>query len=95
MGTPAWIEERTNPLRNEWPVKTGDSLDAFDLDIAITRRRIFARVRNPVNYFYYIRGRRQGGKSSWQEVIRKPALKRVPDLAKRCADEWRKQHEKG
>lgn len=75
-----------------WPVKTGKSKAALEQSLRVSSDRVEAHISNPVEYVYYIRGKAQGGKSTWTKLVRTPmrkAGKRLvkelgPEIAKKC-----------
>ncbi len=71
----------------QWPVKTGRSRAAIVSGVRVmSNDRLESYVGNTSPYVVYIKGRAQGGKSAWQELIRKPGLASVPRLLERLAD---------
>ena len=67
--------------RAEWPVKTGRSRAAIVYGVRVVGGDgLESFVANTAAYVFYIKGRAQGGKSAWQELIRKPGLASVPRL---------------
>lgn len=72
----------TEQARLPWPRKTGRSADALDWQLRIrSTDTIETVVFNPVPYVYFIKGKGQHGKSTWSELVLKPARKRARAIA--------------
>jgi hypothetical protein len=68
--------------RPQWPVKTGKSKDALDWALRLRSLEIVETVVfDPVPYVYFIKGKKQGGKSTWNELVVKPGRRRAKKLA--------------
>jgi hypothetical protein len=59
--------------RSEWPVRTGASRDALVGGLRLPdSETLEGFVYDDVDYAYFIKGKRQGGKSTYVELVRKP-----------------------
>lgn len=66
----------------EWPVRTGYSKSKLDYGTRlIGAGQVEAFVTNDADYAVYIKGREQGGKSTWVELLRKPGREAADELA--------------
>ena len=69
-----------------WPVKTGKSRSALNHGLRVMgMRRLEGFVGSDSPYAYYIRGRRQNGKRTWNELVAKPMKRASKRLAKELA----------
>jgi hypothetical protein len=86
------IERTTEKLatdaQNNWPEKTGRSKAGFEYGVRLpSLNRVEGYIRNNVDYAYYIKGKAQGGRNTWQELAVKPVKKALPDLIEDIRDE--------
>ena len=79
-------------IASVWPVETGQSRAAFSTRMELSAGRVARRIGNSVDYVRYVKGRKQGGKSSFREVVILPALARAVEFARRAADELAEVH---
>jgi hypothetical protein len=91
------MEDEAEEIRHEaegrWPVgrERGrpHSRDLFEHGLRIDGSTLVAWVRNPADYLFYIKTYKNGlgGKSAFQELLRKPLKAAAGDVARDCADE--------
>ena len=90
------VEERVDAVlaeaRSQWPVRTGQSRGGLVSGLRLPdAETVEGFVFNDVDYAYYIKGRAQGGKSTYVELVRKPmkaaAERLVQDLGEAIVDE--------
>jgi hypothetical protein len=83
----AEISKLHSNARASWPVKTGTSRDALDSGVRLVANNMLeAFLVNTADHSPYIRGKKLGGKSPYQELIRKPGIKLAPKLADMLGD---------
>lgn len=79
------IERRVDQViadaRSAWPVRTGRSRAALVSGLRLPDAdTVEGFVRNDVDYAFYIKGRQQGGKSTYVELVRKPMRRAADDI---------------
>lgn len=83
----AHLERLESEAKAQWPVKTGESKAAFTQGVRIEASKVVAYLSNNAKYVYYIKGRKQGRKRSWTEVVIKPDRKARAELVELAAAE--------
>lgn len=83
------LDQVEDVLQAEWPVKSGASLAGFETGVEVRGTEIVAYVRNRVPYVYMVRGRSQGGRPSWNALLRTALLPMNGALVQRAARRWR------
>lgn len=89
------LEEEARDLHasaeSQWPVKTGRSKAALDWAVRIPRPDqveavVFIDPRSPAaDYAFFIKGKKQGGASTWHALVRRPGRRRAKRLAEDLA----------
>lgn len=75
-------DEITEEARGPWPRKSGRSARELTWQLRIRAEDIVETVVfDPVPYVFYIKGKKQGGKSTWMELVVKPGRKRINAIA--------------
>lgn len=71
-----------------WPVKTGRSKEGLTTGIRfVNTSTIEGFIADAVPYVYYIKGRKQGGKSTWVTLVTKPFKAATPAVCQQLASE--------
>jgi len=82
------FEELQANIERNWPVKSGYSKRNFRTGLAVTGRgKVSSFLENDVDYIWFVKGRRQGGRQSWRLVVLGPAEKLEATLIKVAGDE--------
>lgn len=91
------LEEHTSDLleaaQAAWPVKSGYSRSQLERGFTVRRDAVVAFITNTADYAWHVKGRRQGGKRTWTELISKPARKRRAELVEIAGRELLRLHE--
>jgi hypothetical protein len=67
--------------RKDWPVKSGRSRDGLATVTLFGADVVQVSIVNPVPYVIYIRGNNQGGRHTWNTLIRNPTRKAERGIA--------------
>lgn len=79
-------DEIADSARAQWPVKTGKSKAGLVTGLRVTASAVESFIGNDVGYVYYIKGKGQGGKSTWVTLVRTPGRRLGRKLAVRLGD---------